>query len=126
MTDSASSTNALEADIREDCDELADGRSGRSAFLSDIKPSDRRCVTRVGRLCDLTGKLSLSTEEFRLVSMLILPIISIEKQNARAGSRPIEGKGGSSRDRPRSCGRSNRVRRRARLSLRLSPPGMGT
>ena len=38
MADSASSTNALEADIREDCDELADGRSGRSAFLSDIKP----------------------------------------------------------------------------------------
>src|ERR1700687_9148 len=69
MADSASSTNALEADIREDCDELADGRSGRSAFLSDIKPSDQRCVTRVGRLCDLTGKLSLSTEEFRLVSI---------------------------------------------------------
>jgi len=89
MADSASSTNALEADIREDCDELADGRSGRSAFLSDIKPSDQRCVTRVGRLCDLTGKLSLSTEEFRLVSMLILPIIAIEKQNACPGSRPI-------------------------------------
>jgi len=33
VADSASSTNALEADIREDCDELADGRSGRSAFL---------------------------------------------------------------------------------------------
>src|ERR1700730_16015551 len=91
MADSASSTNAPEADIREDRDELADGRSGRSAFLSDIKPSDRRCVTRVGRLCDLTGKLSLSTEEFRLVSMLILPIISIERQNACAWSRPIDG-----------------------------------
>src|ERR1700726_2337692 len=62
VADSARLTNALEADIREDCDELADGRSGRSAFLSDIKPSDQRCVTRVGRLCDLTGKLSLSTE----------------------------------------------------------------
>ncbi len=108
MADSASSTNALEADIREDCDELADGRSGRSAFLSDIKPSDQRCVTRMGRLCDLTGKLSLSTEEFRLVSMLILRIISIEKQNAGACS-PTEraGEGDLRRDRPRSSGRSN-------------------
>src|ERR1700687_885460 len=59
------------------------------------------------------------------VAMPLIPVIAIEKQNACACSRPIEGKGGSSRDRPRSCGRSNRVRRRERLPLRLLPQEWG-
>jgi hypothetical protein len=46
----------------------------------NLAPAVILCRTRVGRLCDLTGKLSLSTEEFRLVSMLILRVISIESR----------------------------------------------
>jgi len=45
----------------------------------------------MGRLCDLTGKLSLSTEEFRLVSMLILRIINIDgpQKNGPHGADPV-------------------------------------
>src|ERR1700694_4385335 len=118
MTDSASSTNALEADIREDCDELADGRSGRSAFLSDIKPSDQRCVTRVGRLCDLTGKLSLSTEEFRLGSMLIYRLSALKNRTPalvrdRSRGRAVH----------RATARDHVVGRTAYAGVRACPSG---
>jgi hypothetical protein len=41
MADSASSTNGPEADIREDRDELANVRSGRTADRTSKHPSER-------------------------------------------------------------------------------------